>query len=135
MKNKILTYNIYNLIMTLLGVALVILSCLESVDEFWSGMGAALLVMGVVRTLRIYRLNKNEAYREKMETASTDERLHFIRTKAWAWAGYLFIIITALAVILLQLVGQSALAQAAGYAMCLLLILHWVSFWILSKKY
>ena len=132
MKNKTL---IYDLSLFVLGLGLVVLSCLEAMDEFWSGMGSALLVMGVIRMLRGYRLRKNEAYREKMETAATDERLHFIRTKAWAWAGYLFIIVTGAAVILLQLFGQPLLAQAAGWAVCLLLVLYWVSFWVLSKKY
>lgn len=119
----------------LLGLALTVLSCLETLDEFWSGMGSALMVVGIVRLLRGYRLSRSEAYREKREVAETDERLHFIRNKAWAWAGYLFIIISAISTIVFKILGQDLLCMACGGAVCLTLVLFWVSFFMLNKKY
>ena len=119
----------------LLGIVLTVLSCLKTLDEFWSGMGSALLVVGVVRLLRGYRLSKSETYREAREVAETDERFHFIRNKAWAWAGYLFIIICALGTIVLRLLGQDLLSLVCSGAVCLMLVLFWVSFFILKKKY
>ena len=53
---------IFGVIWLLLGLVLTVLSCLETLDEFWSGMGSALLVIGVVRLLRGYRLSKSETY-------------------------------------------------------------------------
>jgi hypothetical protein len=38
------------------------------------GMGFALLIVGVIQLIRRYRLEKNEAYREKMEIEVNDER-------------------------------------------------------------
>ena len=119
----------------LLGLALTVLSCLETLDEFWSGMGAALLVIGIVRLLRGDRLSKSETYREAREVAETDERFHFIRNKAWAWAGYLFIITCALGTIVLRILGQDLLSLACSGAVCLMLVLYWVSFFVLKKKY
>ena len=119
----------------LLGLALILLCCLETLDEFWSGMGSALLVVGTVRLLRGYRLNKSESYREKRTVAETDERFHFIRNKAWAWAGYLFIIICALSTIVFRLLGQDLLCIAASGAVCLMVVLFWASFFVLKKKY
>lgn len=119
----------------LLGLALTVLSCLETLDEFWSGMGSALMVVGIVRLLRGYRLSRSEAYREKREVAETDERLHFIRNKAWAWAGYLFIIISAICTIVFKILGQDLLCMACSGAVCLMLVLFWLSFFILNKKY
>lgn len=119
----------------LLGLVLTVLSCLEALDEFWSGMAAALIVIGIARLLRGYRLNKSEAYRERREVAETDERLHFIRGKAWAWAGYLFIILCALGTIVFRLLGQELLSLASSGAVCLMLVLFWISFFILKKKY
>lgn len=119
----------------LLGLVLTVLSCLETLDEFWSGMGSALMVVGIVRLLRGYRLSRSEAYREKREVAETDERLHFIRNKAWAWAGYLFIIISAICTIVFKILGQDLLCMACSGAVCLMLVLFWVSFFILNKKY
>ena len=71
----------------LIGAVLIGLDIANIVDEFWSGMGAGLIVVSVLQMLRIYRFNKNEEYREKVETEIKDERNRFIRNKAWAWAG------------------------------------------------
>ena len=126
---------IFGVIWLLLGLVLTVLSCLETLDEFWSGMGSALMVVGIVRLLRSYRLSRSETYREKREVAETDERFHFIRNKAWAWAGYLFIIICALSTIVFKLLNQDLLCMFFGGAVCLMLVLFWVSFFILKKKY
>ena len=126
---------IFGAIWLLLGLTLTVLTCLETLDEFWSGMGSALLVIGIVRLLRGYRLSKSETYREKREVAETDERFHFIRNKAWAWAGYLFILLVGSSVIVLKLMGQDLLSQVASYAVCLMLVLYWGSYLVLKKKY
>lgn len=133
MKNnrKILSYGIY----ILLGVILWILGMAEMVDEFWSGMGSALVLVGILRLVRIYRFKNDEAYREKMEIETTDERNKFIRNKAWAWAGYLFILIAACSVIILKVMGQEVLSMAASGALCLMMVLYYVSYFILRKKY
>ena len=119
----------------LLGLALAVLCSLKTLDEFWSGMGSVLMVVGIMRLLRSYRLSKSETYRESREVAETDERFHFIRNKAWAWAGYLFIIICAVSTIVFRLLGQDLLCLAASGAVCLMLVLFWVSFFVLKKKY
>ena len=127
--------NIYPIVLLIAGLVLTGLGLAEIVDEFWSGMGSALLVIGIIRLLRYYRLKKNDAYREKMETAVTDERNQFIRMKAWSWAGYRFIIVTALGTIIFRILGQDLLSQVASGAVCLMLVLYWVSFFVLKKKY
>ena len=127
--------NIYPITLLIAGLVLIGLGFAEIVDEFWSGMGSALLVIGAIRLLRYYRLKKNDAYREKMETAATDERNQFIRMKAWSWAGYLFIICTGLSVIVFKLLGNDLLSQASSWGVCLMLVLYWISFFVLKKKY
>ena len=127
--------NIYPIALLVAGLALIGLGFAEIVDEFWSGMGSALAVMGIIRLLRFYRLNKNTAYREKMETAATDERNQFIRAKAWSWAGYLFIMVSAVATIIFRILGQDLLCQFASSAVCLMLVLYWISYFVLKKKY
>lgn len=117
------------------GVTLLALSAVAQLDGFWSGMGTALLVIGACRLLRDHRLNNSAQYREKMEIYETDERLHFIRAKAWSWAGYLFILIAALAVIVLKLLNLDLYATVASGAMCLMLVLYWGAYLVLHKKY
>ena len=127
--------NIYPILLLVAGLTLAGLGIAEIVDEFWSGMGSALAIVGALRLLRFYRLKKNESYREKMETAATDERNQFIRMKAWSWAGYLFIIVSALGTIIFKILGQDLLCQVASCTVCLMLVLYWISYFVLKKKY
>ena len=126
---------IVSIMWVIIGMVLIGLSFAGIVDEFWSGMGSGLLVVGIIQLIRFYRLQKNEAYREKMEIEASDERNHFIRNKAWAWSGYLFILISAVACIVFKIMGQDLLSMAASGAVCLMLILYWISFIILKRKY
>ena len=123
------------IIYIIFGVILLVLGILEIVDSFWSGMGGALIVVGVVRAIHILRYRNDESYRENMEIETKDERNHFIRNKAWAWAGYLFVLIAAISTIVLKLLGQDLLSIAAGFAVCMLVLLYWVCCLVLKKKY
>lgn len=118
-----------------IGAVLFSMAIAGKFDSFWSGMGGALLAVGALQILKYYRLNKNEAYREKMEIEYNDERNQFIRNKAWAWSGYLFILIAAIACIVLKITGQEVLSMAASGAVCLMLVLYWVSYYLLKRKY
>ena len=124
-----------NILWLIVGSILIGLSFAGIVDEYWNGMGMAFAIVGAINLLRIHRLNKNEAYREKRELEMSDERNHFIRNKAWAWAGYLFVLIAAVCTIGFQFAGQELLSTAAGTAVCLIITLYWISFMILKKKY
>ena len=126
---------IFGAIWLLLGLVLTALSCLETLDGFWSGMGSALVVIGIVRLLRGYRLSKSETYREAREVAETDERFHFIRNKAWAWAGYLFVLTGGVGTIVFKLIGREDLMMMASGSVCLMMLLYWGCYWYLRKKY
>ena len=123
------------IIYIILGVALMVLGMLKVVDSFWSGMGGALIAVGVVRMIHILRYHNDESYRENMEIETKDERNQFIRNKAWAWAGYLFVLIAAISTIVLKLLGQDLLSIAAGFVVCVLVLLYWVCYLVLKKKY
>ena len=124
-----------SMIYIIVGSILIGLGFAGKVDEFWNGMGSALLVIGVIQISRRYRLDKNEAYREKMEIETNDERNKFIRNKAWAWAGYLFVMITAIASIVFRIFEQNLLSIAAGGAVCLMILLFWGAYFFLKRKY
>ena len=106
-----------------------------TVDSFWGGVGTSMMVVGLLRGVRLYRVTKDEAYREQVEIAVADERNRFLKTKAWSWAGYLFTILAACATIGLKIMGQDLLSLAAGYSVCLLILLYWGSYLVLQKKY
>ena len=124
-----------NILWLMIGSILIGLSFAGVVDEYWNGMGMGLAVVGAINLIRYYRLNKNDVYREKIELEASDERNHFIRNKAFAWAGYYFVLIAAVCTIVFKIIGQEVLSQAAAYAVCLMLILYWISYMILKRKY
>ena len=118
----------------IIGMTLLILGFFDIVDSFWTGMGSALLVVSALRMIRMTRYQTNKEYRENVDIAINDERNRYIRSKAWAWAGYLFILICAVATITLHIMGQELLRTVAGGAMCLMLVLYWGAYFIISKK-
>ena len=126
---------IMSVIWIILGAILIGLAFVGKVDEFWNGIGSALAVVGTLQLLRFRRFNKNEAYREKVEIECGDERLKYIRLKAWGWAGYLYVIITGVMVIVFKIIGQDLWSFAASVGVIVLLLLFWVSYMVLKKKY
>ena len=98
-------------------------------------MGGALIAVGAVRIIQYFRFRNNEAYRQQREIEAKDERNRFIANKAWAWAGYLFILIAAISTIVFKLLGQDLLSMAAGFAVCIIALLYWICYLILRKKY
>ena len=124
-----------SIVYIIVGVILLGFGFAGMVDEFWNGMGSALLVMGVIQLIRRYRLEKNEAYREKVEIESNDERNRFIRNKAWAWAGYLFVMMMSVACIILRIIGLNMWSIATSGAVCLMIVLFWISYYVLKRKY
>ena len=126
---------IMSVIWVILGLTLIALSFAGKVDEFWNGMGFALALIGALQLLRQHRFIKNEKYREAVEIAESDERNHFIRSKAWSWAGYLFVVITGVSVLVFKCIGQDLLSYAAAMAVCLLMVLYWISYHVLKRKY
>ena len=67
-----------------LGVALLGCSVAELIGEFWGGMGGGFVGVGVVQTIRHIRYRTNEAYREKFDVESGDERNRYLATRAMA---------------------------------------------------
>ena len=128
-------YTLLNCMYILAGIVLLALGVFEVVDSFWSGMGSALCVVGIIRIVRNYRLNKDEKYKEKVEIELSDERNHYLRNKAWAWAGYLYVLISAIAAIVFKVIGQDMLSIYSSFTTCLVIVLFWFSYFYLKKKY
>ena len=119
----------------IVGAALLICSMFELVDEFWSGMGTSLLIIGIIFLIRNIKYKTNEEYREKIDIESNDERNKYISLKAWAWAGYLFVMLGAVGAIVFKLMGKEELMMMASFSVCLIMVFYWVSYIFLKKKY
>lgn len=126
---------IASIVEIIIGAALLICSVFGVVDEFWSGMGTSLLIIGIIFLIRNIKYKTNEEYREKIDIESNDERNKYISLKAWAWAGYLFVMLGAVGVIVFKLIGKEDLMMMASLSVCLIMVFYWISYIFLKKKY
>ena len=132
MKNKRL---IIGIVYIILGLVLCLLSLLGIVDEWWQSFGIAILIVGIADIFRHIKYLHNTEYREKVDLSNNDERIRFIAMKAWSWAGYMFVMIAALGVIGFQIAGLEIWSIACSFCVCLVIVLYWISYMILNKKY
>ena len=132
MKNKRLIVGIIGIA---LGILCQILYFIGTRDTFWSAMGGGLIGAGAIHLYLGIKYNKNANYRENYDTETKDERNRYISMKAWSWSGYLFIFISAAAVVGFKLTGYDSLSQFSSYALCLLLAIYCISYFVLRRKY
>ena len=118
-----------------LGCGLLAAGSAGLLDEYWSGMGGALLAVGCLQLIRHLRYRTDTDYRERVDVAEGDERNRYIAGKAWAWAGYWFVLIAAASTIVLKIAGREDLVPVAGGSVGLIVFLYWVSYLCLQKKY
>ena len=126
---------IVSIIEIIVGGALLMSSLFGVVDEFWSGMGTSLFIIGVIFLCKNIKYNTNEEYREKLDIETNDERNKYISLKAWAWAGYIFVLLGGVGTIIFKLIGKEDLMMMASASVCLIMILYWISYTVLKKKY
>ena len=125
----------FSIFWMLVGAVLLGLGVAEVIDSFWSGMGGGLVAVGLLQTVRHIRYRKDPEYREKTDTENQDERNRFIANKAWAWAGYLFVLTAAVGSIVFKLMGREDLMMLASGGVCLMILLYWGSYMVLKRKY
>jgi hypothetical protein len=131
--NKRLALSIFWII---LGATLFILSINEVIDSaLYSGMGGALMAVGILQVIRHLKYQKDPTYKEKIDIEFTDERIKYIRMKAWSWAGYLVILIEAIAAVVAAILGYHIIQEILFYSICLVVSIYWISYFVLSKKY
>lgn len=132
MNNKRMALSILWII---IGVVLFVLSLMQIIDQsVWAGMGGALIGAGAAMLIRNIKYITNKEYKEKVDIQNSDERNRFLSNKAWAWAGYCYVIITAVGTIVLMIAGRSEYVLVSG-SLCLMIFLYWVCYVVLRRKY
>ena len=119
----------------IIGIILTILGYSGVVDSYWSGMGTALITVGVIFLFRTFRYKRDSEYKEKVDVEVNDERNKYLRMMAWSWTGYLFIFVTAFGSIIFKILGYDQYSMMAGSAVCLLITLYWISYLVLNRKH
>ena len=137
MKNRFFTTGIIYIV---LGIALFVASITvdlgtTTIARVMPGLAGGFLGVGIINLYRGIRLGKDTEYRENFEVETHDERNKYLRMKAWSWAGYLFIIGCSAFVIIFALIDRPDLMQMAAWGTCIMLVLYWVCYLIVRKKY
>ena len=119
-----------------LGAAMIVVFNLvvKNATAFLSSFGFALLVIGFANLRRYRLITKSEETIRSREIAETDERNIFIAHKARSAAFILYTVLTCTAVIVLELLNQTELAMILSGTICVLLVIYWVSYWIIRKR-
>ena len=117
-----------------LGVALIVIFNIANIkNEFLSYWGFALLVIGIARTRNYFLITKNEESITKQQIAETDERNVSIANRAKSVAFYVYLLLSCVAVIALELFEKTELATFVSATVCVLIIIYWVSYLIINK--
>lgn len=119
-----------------LGAALLGLSLAGKLDsELYAGMGGALMGIGGLQMIRTLRYRKDADYRAKLDVAFSDERNRFLRMKSWAWTGYIVVLTEAAGSAVALVMGKHLLQQMLSCSVCILLMVYWIVYLVLSRKY
>ena len=131
--NKKLVLSIFWII---LGAVLIWLSIAEVLNPaYWSGMGGALIAVGVLQVIRNLRYRNNTEYQEKVNIEFNDERNKYLRMMSWAWTGYLVVLIEAIGMVVALIMEQHTIQVILAYSVCLIVGIYWIVYMILKRKY
>ena len=103
-------------------------------NSFISSFGLILAVMGVVRMRNYLIITKNEERIKKQEIMETDERNVSIVNKARSITFTAYVLLSGVAVIVLSLLNMREIAVWISYSIFLLIIIYWISYFIIRKK-
>ena len=104
-------------------------------NQFFFSFGVTLIVMGILRLLRHRKITRDDASIHRQEVAETDERTLMMAEKARSWAFSYSIMIAGIAVIVLSLLGKHDAAQPFAWYVCGQIVMYWICWLILRKKY
>jgi len=120
----------------LLGLAMVIADILKGFGNyFFFSFGFALVLMGIARLFRYRKITKNDQTLRKQELAESDERIRMIAERARSWCFSLSLMGAGIVVIVLNVIGKHDEALPFAWYVCGMVVLYWICWSIIHKKY
>lgn len=119
----------------ILGLAMIVaFNIIKTENDFLSSFGFALTVIGIVQIRNYKRITKNEETITKRQIAETDERNISIANKAKSVSFIIYVILASVSVIVLEFFDKTQLAMILSGTVCILILIYWISYWIIHKK-
>lgn len=120
----------------IIGIALIIVfNIVKTENNFLSSFGFALVMIGVVNVRNYCLITKNEDTIKKHQIAESDERNIAIANKAKSVSFIIYVILACLLVIVLEILNKTQLAMTLSATVCFLILIYWISYWIIRKKF
>lgn len=120
---------------TILGLAMIILfNIIKTETGFLSSFGFALIIIGIAKIRNYILITKDEETIKKCEITETDERNICIANKAKSISFIVYVILACISVVILQILNKPHLATILSSTVCILILIYWISYWIISKK-
>ena len=119
-----------------LGLILVIADAINHFENyFFSSFGSALMIMGILRIIRHRKTMRDDQSLRKQELAESDERIRMIAERARSWVFSLSVTGAGILVIALSILGHHDAALPFAWYVCGMVILYWICFFVIRKKY
>ena len=119
----------------ILGLAMIVIfNITKTENDFVSSYGFALTIIGIVRIRNYFMITKNEETITKRQIAETDERNISIANKAKSVSFMIYVLLACVSVIVLELLNKTQLAMVLSGTVWVLVLIYWISYWIICKK-
>lgn len=120
---------------TILGLSMIIIfNIIETENSFLSSFGFALIIIGIAKIRNYILITKDEETIKKCEITETDERNICIANKAKSVSFIVYVILACISVVILEILNKHHLATILSSTVCVLILIYWISYWIISKK-
>lgn len=120
----------------LFGFAMIAVAIWKSLDnKFFFSYGLTMIVIGVARIHQYRKINASPEAMRAQEIAETDERNLMLISKAKSCAFFGYVMTCGVAVIILEFLNQPELATMIALSLCFLLLIYYVSYHVLKRKY
>ena len=134
-KKKLMIRMFVGIALIVLGVAMIVIfNVIKPRNEFLSSFGFAFAVVGVVRLRNYLIITKSEERIKAQEISENDERNIAIANKAKSITFTIFVMVACIGVVVLQLLEKTHMALLLSGTLCLLLVVYWITYWIVYKK-
>ena len=120
---------------SILGILIMILCFSEVItNEFFSGYGFVLLIIGISRIRKHKLMTKDEDSIRRHRIAETDERNISIINKARSTAFIIYVVSASFLLIVFEIAGKNQLATLLAYMVCALLFIYVIAYLIIRRK-
>ncbi len=129
--NRLIIYILFMVI----GAVLFFLSGTGRMDSFWAGMGSALFAISILRLFQLSRYKRDGNYAEKIDIQNHDERNQWLSEKARSSAFSYATLVLSVGVIVTRIMQKPEWSTLLGFVVCFQVLLYWILWFVLKKKY